>query len=106
MDLKALQQLALDFRNARDWKQFHSPENLAKSTSIEAAELLECFQWNPEYNQDDVAGEVADILTYLLLISDACNIDLEQAFIEKLSVSSAKYPIEKSRGVSTKYDKL
>lgn len=101
-----LQQLASQFRDERDWAQFHSPENLAKSISIEAAELLECFQWNNNYSQEEVAAEMADVLTYLLLMADATGIDIENAFTSKLEESALKYPVEKAKGQSTKYDKL
>lgn len=94
------------FMAERDWQQFHSPENLAKSVSIEAAELLECYQWNGEGNVDEVAGELADVLTYALLLADRLDLDPEQIIRAKLERTEQKYPVEKAKGRSTKYDRL
>lgn len=94
----------LSFRDARDWHQFHTPENLAKSVAIESGELLECFQWNGDYNKVDVADEMADVFSYLLLLADETGIDLEQAFYDKLAKTELKYPVDKAKGNSRKYD--
>lgn len=88
----------------RDWAQFHSPENLAKSISIEAAELLECYQWGPEAEQHRVEEELADVLTYCFLLADRLGMDPLEIVLSKLAVTRAKYPAELSRGTSTKYD--
>ena len=90
----------------RDWAQFHTPENLAKSVSIEAAELLECFQWNAEADGERVRDELADVLTYCLLLADKLGLDPEQIVLDKLDQTRAKYPVEKARGRSEKYDQL
>ena len=90
----------------RDWQQFHSPENLAKSVSIEAAELLECYQWNADADRDEVAGELADVLTYALHLADRLDLDPEEIIRAKLERTRAKYPVEKAKGRSTKYDRL
>lgn len=90
----------------RDWQQFHSPENLAKSISIEAAELLECFQWNSDGDREEVAGELADVLTYALLLADKLDLGPEQIIRAKLERTAQKYPVEKAKGRSTKYDRL
>lgn len=90
----------------RDWAQFHTPENLAKSISIEAAELLENFQWNADADVDAVKEELADVLTYCLLLADSLGVDPEQLVRDKLAVTRAKYPVDKARGTSTKYDAL
>ena len=90
----------------RDWSQFHSPENLAKSISIEAAELLECYQWDSEADEQAVRDELADVLTYCLLLMDKYGFDLEEIVLEKLEKTIEKYPIEKARGKSEKYDRL
>ena len=90
----------------RDWGQFHSPENLAKSISIEAAELLECFQWDSNADSEQVKDELADILTYCLLLLDKYDLDLEAIVLEKLEKTIEKYPVEKARGTSEKYDRL
>lgn len=96
----------LAFSEERDWAQFHSPENLAKSISIEAAELLECFQWSADADHDRAAEELADVLTYCILMGDRLGVDLDDIVLQKLETSRAKYPIEKSRGRSAKYDAL
>lgn len=98
--------LIKQFNEERDWDQFHSPENLAKSISIEAGELLECFQWNNEYDKDDVCSELADVINYCILMADKLGVDLEEIVLKKLEETRKKYPIEKSKGVSTKYTKL
>jgi len=90
----------------RDWQQFHTPENLAKSISIEAAELLELFQWSEPSDLSDVRDELADVITYCLLLADKYELDFEQLVLEKLEKTKAKYPIEKSFGTSDKYDRL
>jgi NTP pyrophosphatase (non-canonical NTP hydrolase) len=90
----------------RNWQQFHTPENLAKSVSIEAAELLELFQWSEPTNPDEIKDELADVLTYCLLLADKYNLDAEKIILEKLEKTKAKYPIEKSFGSSEKYDRL
>jgi len=94
------------FTEERDWDQFHSPENLAKSISIESGELLECFQWNSNYNKEEVASELADVLNYCLLLADKCDLDPKQIVLNKMKETEKKYPIEKSKGKSTKYTKL
>lgn len=94
------------FMAERDWQQFHTPENLAKSISIEAAELLEHFQWSGKADHAEVAGELADVLTYALLLADRLDLDPEQIILEKLERTREKYPVEKAKGRSTKYDRL
>ena len=95
------------FNKERDWDQFHSPENLAKSISIEAGELLECFQWNSEnYNKEAVCEELADVFTYCIMMADKLNVDPEEIILKKLEKTKKKYPVEKAKGVSTKYNKL
>lgn len=94
------------FVRERDWAQFHTPANLAKSISIEAAELLECFQWNDDADESRVREELADVATYCTLLAAKLDVDLDELILEKLSVTRTKYPAEKSRGRSTKYDAL
>lgn len=96
----------LKFRDNRNWKQFHTPENLAKSISIEAAELLENFQWNNEMNLEAVTDELADVMNYCILMADAIGVDLIDAMNQKIDKNEQKYPIEKAKGVSTKYTDL
>lgn len=90
----------------RDWEQFHTPENLAKSISIEAAELLELFQWDKDADRDSVIDEIADVLTYCILFADNLGLDPYKLVSEKLEKSKQKYPIDKSRSKSTKHDRL
>lgn len=90
----------------RDWGQFHTPQNLAKSISIEAGELLECFQWSEEFDEERVKDELADVLTYCILLADKLGVDPEQLVLDKLEVTRNKYPVDKARGRSTKYDQL
>lgn len=99
-------QRLLKFRDARDWEQFHTPENLAKSLAIETGELLECFQWSNNCNLEDVKSEVADVYTYLLLFAHSLDIDLEKVASKKITISEKKYPIEKAKGNATKYTKF
>ena len=102
------------FRDERDWLKFHDPQNLAVSVAIEAAELLEEFQWkdrdaawlHAQQNREAVADEIADVAIYLLELADILEIDVRQAILAKLAKNAVKYPVEKSRGNSTKYDKL
>lgn len=82
-------------------------ENLAKSISIEVGELLECFQWNGEkYNKEEVYEELADVFTYCIMMADKLGIEPEKIIMEKLEKTKRKYPVEKAKGVSTKYNKL
>ena len=94
------------FNEERDWDQFHSPENLAKSISIEAGELLECFQWNNEYNLEEVKEELADVINYCILMADKIGVDPKQIVLDKMKKTAKKYPVEKAKGKSTKYNKL
>lgn len=95
-----------EFNEERDWDQFHSSENLAKSISIEAGELLECFQWSSNYDIEEVKSELADIINYSLLLADKLGVNPEQIVLDKMKVTAKKYPVEKAKGVSTKYNKL
>lgn len=105
--LEALSERITKFNKDRDWDQFHSPSNLAKSISIEAGELLECFQWNDtEYSKDDVIEELADVANYCIQMSQVMGVDLIDIINAKMDVSEKKYPVEKAKGVSTKYNKL
>ena len=95
------------FVTDRDWRQFHTPSNLAKSISIEARELLECFQWSDtDYDLEHVKEELADVLNYCIQMSQVLNLDIVDILNAKMDKTEKKYPLEKSKGVSTKYDKL
>jgi NTP pyrophosphatase (non-canonical NTP hydrolase) len=95
-----------EFVAEREWAQFHSPENLAKSVSIEAAELLECFQWNQDADHEAVRDELADVLTYCFLLADRLGVDPAQIMLDKLEQTRQKYPVGLSRGRSEKHDRL
>ena len=95
------------FSEERDWDQFHSPANLAKSISIEANELLECFQWNEEnYDINEVKEELADVITYCQDMLDKLGLDVDEIVNDKMDKNEAKYPVEKTKGRADKYNKL
>ena len=94
------------FTKDRDWDQFHSPANLAKSITIESGELLECFQWNDNYDKERVCKELADVVNYAILLADKLDVKLEDIVMKKLEENSKKYPVEKSKGNSKKYTEL
>ncbi len=95
------------FTDDRDWEQFHSPANLAKSIVIEAAELLECFQWDDnKYDLQHIKEELADVLVYSQNLLDKLGLDADQIVNMKMTQNEAKYPVEKSRGNAAKYDQL
>ena len=101
----------LKFRDDRDWKQFHNPKDLAISISLEAAELLEVFQWSGtdvsnEGKQENINEELADVLNYCVLMADACGLDIDEIVQEKIKVNNEKYPVSKAKGKKEKYNKL
>lgn len=103
--------MILKFRDDRDWKQFHNPKDLAISISLEASELLEVFQWSGadvtcDKKIDKIKEELADVINYCFLMADACNLDVDQIVQEKIKRNNEKYPVEKARGKSEKYDEL
>ena len=114
VEIASLQAELREFARARDWEQFHSPKNLATALSVEAAELLEHFQWltdeqsrtlGPE-SRAKVAQEIADVLLYLLQLADKLGIDPLDAARKKLELNSEKYPAQRAKGRSTKYTEL
>lgn len=101
----------LKFRDDRDWKQFHDPKDLAISISLEASELLEIFQWSRDDvycldKIDQIKEELADVINYCILMADACNLDLDKIITDKIKLNAAKYPVDKAKGTSTKYNEL
>lgn len=108
--MDALKELkcAIDgFARERDWEQFHTPANLAKSIAIESGELLECFQWNEdEFDLAQVKEELADVLNYCMRLASVLDLDVRQIVLDKIEKNRAKYPIEKAKGCSVKYDRL
>lgn len=108
--MDALKELkcAIDgFARERDWEQFHTPANLAKSIAIESGELLECFQWNEaEFDLAQVKEELADVLNYCMRLASVLDLDVRQIILDKIEKNRAKYPVEKAKGRSVKYDRL
>ena len=101
--MKDITKMLIEFREARDWKQFHSPENLSKSIVIEAAELLENFQWSKEFNKEKVVDELADILIYCVLMADSLEVEVDEIIKDKIIKNNERYPVEKAKGNSKKY---
>lgn len=104
--MQELTKKVVEFTKERDWEQFHSLENLAKSISIEAGELLECFQWNNEYDLEEVTDELADVINYCVLMANKLGVDAKQIVLDKMEKTAKKYPVDKTKGKSTKYNKL
>ncbi len=106
--LKDLEQLLVNFRDERDWKQFHNPKDLAVALSIEAGELLESFLWKDAEDAkiEKVKEELADVLAYALLLGHHYGLDLEEVVREKVKKNGEKYPVEKAKGSATKYNEL
>ena len=101
----------LKFRDDRDWRQFHNPKDLAISISLEAAELLEIFQWSGEDSDckegiDKVKEELADVINYCVLMADACGLDIDKIVQDKIDINEKKYPVDKAYANKAKYDKL
>ena len=103
--------MILKFRDDRNWKQFHNPKDLAISISLEAAELLEVFQWSGADLEcrdklDKIKEELADVVNYAVLMADACGLDLDEIVREKVRRNAEKYPVEKACGNKAKYTEL
>ena len=104
-------QKVLKFRDDRDWKQYHHPKDLAISISLEAAELLEVFQWSgtditDDGKKDKIKEELADVVNYCILMADACGLDLDEIVQDKIKINNLKYPVDKAKGKSDKYNEL
>jgi NTP pyrophosphatase (non-canonical NTP hydrolase) len=114
MNLKEIMKKILDFRDKRDWRQFHDPKNLAEAISIEAAELQEVFLWSDvkesrkiaAEKKQEISEELADIFIFSLLFAHETGVDMEKAIREKIKLNDKKYPVEKSKGSSKKYKEL
>lgn len=113
-DIQRLTEIITKFRDAREWKQFHNPKDVALSLVLEATEVMEHFQWkNPKEIEEhikkykkEIGEELADVLYWVLLISHDMNIDIKKSLENKLVVANKKYPVEKARGKHTKYTEL
>lgn len=105
--LEELKQRIQKFVDERDWNQYHTPSNLAKSITIEASELLECFQWSDnDYDLNQVKEELADVFNYCIQLASVLNLDIREIILDKMEKNAQKYPVDKCLGKSTKYDKL
>jgi NTP pyrophosphatase (non-canonical NTP hydrolase) len=113
-DLQDLQKRIIAFRDERNWKQFHNPKDLAISLALEAAEVMEHFQWKSpaeikkhiKEKHDEVSDELIDVLYWVLLLANDLNVDIKQAFDRKMVENAKKYPVEKSKGSHKKYTEL
>lgn len=92
------------FTSDRDWNKYHTPNNLAKTIAIESTELLECFQWNENYNLEKVKEELADVIVNCQNLADELNLDLDEVVNKKMDQNEKKYPVEKFKGVAKKYN--
>lgn len=113
-NIEELTNIIITFRDARDWKQFHNPKDMALSLVLEAAEVIEHFQWKNkeeigrylQTSKKEIGEELADVLYWVLLMSHDLDIDLVQAFKEKMIINEKKYPVSQAKGKHTKYTKL
>lgn len=105
--LEELKTKIKEFVDERDWNKFHTPANLSKSISIEANELLECFQWDEvNFNMENVKEELADVINYCIQMATILNLDIKDIVLTKLKKNALKYPVSKCKGKSTKYNQL
>jgi len=105
---KDLQKALIEFRNERDWSQFHNPKDLALALSIEAAELNELFLWKhpDEANKEKVKEELADVFAYAILLAEKYDFDINEIVASKIQKNAEKYPVDKSKGSAKKYNEL
>ncbi|MCF8408076.1 MAG: nucleotide pyrophosphohydrolase [Crocinitomicaceae bacterium] len=107
-DIECIIQSLVDFRNERDWEQFHNPKDLALAINIEAGELLELFLWKSanDANKDKIKEELADVFAYAFLLAEKYQFDVKEIVLEKIKKNGEKYPVEKAKGTAKKYDEL
>ena len=107
-DIKELQDILIQFRDQRDWDQYHTPKDLAIALNIEAGELLEAFLWKSSENAnlDKVKEELADVFAYALLLANKCEFDVTDIVKQKIQINEEKYPVEKAKGTAKKYNEL
>lgn len=107
-DLQSIITALRQFRDARDWEQFHNPKDLAIALNIESAELLELFLWKDpeEANRDKVKQELADVFSFAFLLADKYGFDIREIVLEKITLNDQKYPVDKAKGTAKKYDEL
>ena len=107
-DIKEITKKLLDFRDERDWEQFHNPKDLALAINIEAGELLELFLWKNHEAADSekVKEELADVLAFAFLLADKYDFDIKEIMLDKIKQNGEKYPVDKAKGTAKKYDEL
>lgn len=107
-DINEITQKLIEFRNDRDWEQFHNPKDLSLAINIEAGELLELFLWKnaEDANPEKIKEELADIFSFAFLLADKCGLDVKQIVLEKIKVNNEKYPVAKAKGTAKKYNEL
>lgn len=107
-DVEEIMQALVDFRNKRDWEQFHNAKDLAMAINIEAGELLELFLWKnaEDANQEKIKEELADIIAFTLLLAHKYNFNIKDIVLEKIKLNDQKYPVEKAKGTAKKYTEL
>jgi len=107
-DIEALIHELVQFRNERDWDQFHNPKDLALAINVEAAELLELYLWKDaaEANLENVKEELADVLAFALLLANKYGLDVKQIVMDKIRKNGEKYPVDKAKGTAKKYNEL
>lgn len=107
-EVEEITKALIDFRNERDWEQFHNPKDLALAINVEAGELLELFLWKKaeEANKDKVKEELADILAYSFLLAEKYGFDVKEIVMNKIKINGEKYPVDKSKGTAKKYNEL
>jgi len=106
--MKEIIKALIQFRNERDWAQFHNPKDLALAINVEAGELLEQFLWKPceEANKEKVKEELADVFAFAFLLADKYGFDVKEIVLEKIKKNGEKYPVDKSKGTAKKYNEL
>lgn len=107
-DNKLITKVLLEFRNERDWEQFHNPKDLALAINVEAGELLELFLWKDakDANIEKVKEELADVFAFAFLLAEKYNLDVKEIVLEKIKKNAEKYPVDKAKGKATKYNEL
>ena len=107
-EISKLTKKLIAFRDARDWKQFHNPKDLAVALSIESAELLEAFLWksSDEASKDKIKEELADVLAYAFLLANECGLDVAEIVSAKIEANNLKYPVDKAKGSAKKYNEI
>lgn len=107
-DIEEITSKLIEFRNDRDWEQFHNPKDLSIAISIEAGELLELFLWKKaeEANQEKIKEELADIFSFAFLLADKYGFDVKQIVLDKIKINNEKYPVSKAKGTARKYNEL